>query len=111
LAGAKLPSRKASSHFSRPFSSNSPSSVRRALSQIPVSSHCFNRRHHVDGEGYSSGKKRMPLPFAVSTECLPNSCGSAREDVPDHPCVASVPATAALSTTTALPTTASVDSS
>jgi len=32
LAGAKLASRKASSHFSEPFSSNVPSNVRQALS-------------------------------------------------------------------------------
>jgi hypothetical protein len=54
LAGAKLPSRKASSHFNRPFASRAPSKVRQALSQIPSSSHCFSRRQQVEGEGYSS---------------------------------------------------------
>jgi hypothetical protein len=44
LAGVKLLSRKASSHFRRPFSSNAPSKVRHALSQTPSCSHCFNRR-------------------------------------------------------------------
>ena len=62
LAAAKLPSRKASSHFSKPFSSNAPSSVRQALSQTPVSSHCFNRRQQVEGEGYSSGRKCHAAP-------------------------------------------------
>ena len=62
LAGAKLPSRKASSHFSKPFSSNTPSSARQALSQTPVSSHCFKRRQQVEGEGYSSGRKRHAAP-------------------------------------------------
>lgn len=62
LAGAKLPSRKASSHFSNPCWSNAPSNVRQALSQTPCSSHCFNRRQHVDGEGYSSGRKCHAAP-------------------------------------------------
>jgi hypothetical protein len=62
LAGAKLPSRKASSHRSRPFSSNAPSNVRQALSQTPCSSHAFNRRQQVEGEGYSSGRKRHAAP-------------------------------------------------
>jgi hypothetical protein len=62
LAGAKLPSRKASSHFSKPRPSKAPGNVRQALSQTPLSSHCFNRRQHVDGEGYSSRKKRHAAP-------------------------------------------------
>jgi hypothetical protein len=62
LAGAKLPSRKASSHRRRPFASNAPSNVRQALSQTPCSSHPFNRRQQVDGEGYSSGRKRHAAP-------------------------------------------------
>ena len=62
LAGAKLPSRKASSHRSSPFASNAPSNVRQALSQTPCSSHPFNRRQQVDGEGYSSGRKRQAAP-------------------------------------------------
>ena len=56
FAGAKLPSRNASSHFSRPLPSSAPSSARQALSQISCSSHCFNRRQQVAGEGYLSGK-------------------------------------------------------
>jgi hypothetical protein len=62
LAGAKLPSRKASSHLSKPCSSSAPSNVRQALSQTPCSSHCFNRRQHVEGEGYSSGRKCHAAP-------------------------------------------------
>jgi hypothetical protein len=58
FAGAKLPSRKVSSHFSRPSSSSAPSSVRHAFSQTPASSHCCSRRQHVEGEGNSSGKNR-----------------------------------------------------
>jgi len=63
LAGAKLLSRKASSHFSKPRSSKASNNVRQALSQTPFSSHCFNRRQHVDGEGYSSGRKRHAAPL------------------------------------------------
>src|SRR5271157_1041188 len=58
FAGAKLPSRKVSSHFNRPSSSSAPSSARHASSQTPSSSHCFSRRQQVEGEGNSSGKNR-----------------------------------------------------
>jgi len=62
LAGAKLPSREASSHFNRPSACRAPSKVRQALSQTPVSSHCFRRRQQVEGEGYSSGRKCHAAP-------------------------------------------------
>jgi hypothetical protein len=62
LAAAKLPSRKASSHRSRPLPSSVPSSVLQARNHTPCSSHCFSRRQHVDGEGYSSGRKRHAAP-------------------------------------------------
>jgi len=62
LAGAKLPSRKASSHRSNPSPSNAPSNVRQASSQTSCSSHCFNRRQHVAGEGYLSGRNRQAAP-------------------------------------------------
>ena len=52
LAGAKLPSKNASSHFSRPSPSSAPSNARQASSHTSCSSHCFNRRQHVAGEGY-----------------------------------------------------------
>jgi hypothetical protein len=58
FAGAKLPSRKHSSHFSRPSSSSAPSRARQASSQTSCSSHCFSRRQQVGGEGNSSGRKR-----------------------------------------------------
>jgi len=62
LAAAKLPSRKASSHLSKPFSSSAPSNVRQALSQTPSSSHCLRCRQQVEGEGYSSGRKCHAAP-------------------------------------------------
>jgi len=62
LAGAKLPSRKLSSHFSSPSSSNAPRKARQAFSQTPCSSHCCNRRQQVEGEGNSDGKKRQAAP-------------------------------------------------
>ena len=62
LAGAKLPSRKASSHFSKPSPSSAPSSARHASSHTSCSSHCFNRRQQVGGEGNSSGRKRHAAP-------------------------------------------------
>src|ERR1700756_3373637 len=62
FAGAKLPSKKVSSHLSRLSPSSVPSSVRHAFSQTPPSSHCFSRRQQVDGEGNSSGRKRHAAP-------------------------------------------------
>ncbi len=62
FAGAKLPSRKVSSHWSSPSSSSAPSKARHAFSQTPSSSHCFNRRQQVAGEGNSSGRNRHAAP-------------------------------------------------
>jgi hypothetical protein len=62
FAGAKLPSRKVSSHFSKPSSSSAPSRVRHACSQTPSSSHCLRRRQQVEGAGNSSGKNRHAAP-------------------------------------------------
>ena len=55
FAGAKLPSKKVSSHCSRPSSSNPPSSARQASSQTPSSCQRCKRRQQVEGEGNSSG--------------------------------------------------------
>jgi len=62
LAGAKLPSRKVSSHLSSPRSSRLPNSARQAFSQTPFSCHFCNRRKHVEGEGKSSGRNRHAAP-------------------------------------------------
>jgi len=71
LAGAKLPSRKVSSHCNRPSPSSAPSSVRQASSQTPRSSHCFSRRQQVAGEGYLSGRNRHAAPVR-STHKIPS---------------------------------------
>jgi hypothetical protein len=71
LAGAKLPSKKVSSHFSRPLASSEPSRARHASSQTPCSSHCFNRRQQVAGEGYRSGKNLHAAPV-WSTHKMPS---------------------------------------
>ena len=62
LAGAKLPSRNVSSHFSRPSPSSAPNSARHASSHTPSSCHCFSRRQQVAGEGNSSGRNRQAAP-------------------------------------------------
>jgi len=67
LAGAKLPSRKLSSHFNKPSPSSTPSSVRQAFSHTPSSSHCFNRRQQVAGDGYWAGRNRH-----LSTHKMPS---------------------------------------
>jgi hypothetical protein len=62
FAGAKLPSRNVSSHFSRPSPSRAPNRARQAFSQTSSSCHCFNRRQQVAGEGNSSGRNRHAAP-------------------------------------------------
>jgi len=62
LAGAKLPSKKVSSHRSSPSSFSPPSNERQASSQTPCSCHCCNRRQQVEGEGKSSGRNRHAAP-------------------------------------------------
>ena len=71
LAGAKLPSIKASSHRSNPSPSNAPSKVRQASSQTSCSSHCFKRRQQVAGDGYLSGRKRHAAPVH-NTQRMPS---------------------------------------
>ena len=56
FAGAKLPSRKVSSHLSRPRSSSVPSSVCQAFNQTPRSCHRCNRRQHVEGGQHVEGE-------------------------------------------------------
>ena len=62
FAGAKLPSAKVSSQFSRPWASNSPINTRHTRCQTPWSSHCCNRRQQVLYEGYRSGKSFHRAP-------------------------------------------------
>ena len=71
LAGAKLPSRKLSSDFNKPSPSSAPSSARQASSQTPSSSHCFNRRQQVAGDGYWAGRNRHGAPV-LSTHKMPS---------------------------------------
>jgi hypothetical protein len=62
LAGAKLPSKKLSSHRSSPSLSSAPRNRRQASNQTPFSSHCCSRRQQVEGEGKHSGKNRQAAP-------------------------------------------------
>ena len=62
LAGAKLPSRDVSSHFSNPSASNAPNRTRRAFSHTPSSCHCFSRRQQVAGEGNPLERDRHATP-------------------------------------------------
>jgi len=71
FAGAKLPSRNVSSHFSRPSPSSAPSSARHASSHTSCSSHSFNRRQQVAGEGYLSGKNLHAAPVC-NTHRMPS---------------------------------------
>src|SRR5579885_2089878 len=69
--GAKLPSRKVSSHLNNPSSSSPPSSARQASSQMPCSCQVCSRRQQVEGEGNSSGRKRHAAPVC-STHRMPS---------------------------------------
>jgi hypothetical protein len=71
FAGAKLPSKNASSHFRRPSPSRAPNKVRQPSSQTSCSSHRFNRRQQVAGEGYLSGKNRHAAPVC-NTHRMPS---------------------------------------
>ena len=71
LAGAKLPSRSASSHRSSPSPSKAPNNVRQASSQTFSSSHRFKRRQQVAGDGYLSGRNRQAAPVQ-STQRMPS---------------------------------------
>ncbi len=71
LAGAKLPSRNVSSHLNRPSPSSAPSNARHALSHTSCSSHCFNRRQQVAGDGYLSGKNLHAAPVC-NTHRIPS---------------------------------------
>ncbi len=71
FAGAKLPSRNVSSHVNRPSPSSAPNSARQASSHTFCSSHCFNRRQQVAGEGYLSGKNLHAAPVC-STHRMPS---------------------------------------
>ncbi len=71
FAGAKLPSRNVSSHFSSPSPSSAPSSVRHASSHTSCSSHCFKRRQQVAGEGYLSGRNLHAAPVC-NTHRMPS---------------------------------------
>lgn len=62
LAGAKLPSRKTSSHFSRPLASNSLRMVCQMSCQRSASAHIYIRRQQVEGDGYSSGRSCQLAP-------------------------------------------------
>jgi hypothetical protein len=82
FAGAKLPSRNVSSHFSSPSPSSAPSSARHASSHTSCSSHSINRRQQVAGEGYLSGKNRHAAPVC-NTHRMPSK--QARLDAHGRP--------------------------
>jgi len=71
FAGAKLPSRKVSSHLSNPRSSSAPSRVRQVSSQTPFSCQRCNRPQHVEGDGNSSGRNRHAAPVC-RTQSVPS---------------------------------------
>ena len=62
FAGAKLPSRKTSSHPSRPLESNSPKNFCQRSFQTCSSAQKCIRRQQVEGEGYSSGRSCQLAP-------------------------------------------------
>jgi len=71
FAGAKLPSIKASSQSSAPFSSSMERNLRQISSHIPKSSHNCSRRQQIDGLGYRSGKSCQRAPVR-KTQRMPS---------------------------------------
>jgi hypothetical protein len=82
LAVMKVASRNASSQSSSLRSSNCPSNLRHAFSQMPCSSHILNRRQQVDPFGYPSGRSRHRAPVR-STHRMPSR--QARLDAQGRP--------------------------
>ena len=111
FAGAKLPSRKVSSHLSRPSSSSAPSSARHASSQTPSSSHCLSRRQQVAGEGNSSGRNRHAAPVCRIHKMPSKQARLGRQVGRARLFDALVSEARVQSTATAHPSTASADSS
>src|SRR5258708_6659156 len=70
FAGAKLPSRKLSSHFSRPSSSRAPSNARHASSQTSSATQCLKRPKQLAGDGNLSARIRNAAPVC-STQRIP----------------------------------------
>lgn len=60
--GTKEPSRKAAAHSILPARSSEASSALQTVSQTPACDHSSNRRQHVEGEPYSSGKSAHAMP-------------------------------------------------
>jgi len=71
LAGAKLPSMKASCQSSAPFSSSMERNLRQTSSQTPCSSQSLNLRQQEDGLGYLSGRSCQRAPVR-STQRIPS---------------------------------------
>jgi len=72
LAGAKLPSIKASRQSSCLRLSSVPKKARQMSNQTSCSSQSFNRRQHVEGLGYSLGKSFQRAPVR-SIHRIPSS--------------------------------------
>ena len=100
LAGAKLPSRNVSSHFSSPLPSSAPSSVARrpaTHSVLPTASTAASRSPARDTGRARTSKPRLS---AIPTECLLGKPGRVPTDGPAYPCAASVQAAKDQSTPT-----------
>jgi hypothetical protein len=71
LAGAKLPSMKASCQSKAPLASSWAKKARQISSQIPLSSQSFRRRQHVDELGYLLGRSSHLAPV-LSIQRIPS---------------------------------------
>jgi hypothetical protein len=109
LAGAKLPSRKASSHLSRPSASRAPSKVNQALSRTSSSSHCFSRRRQVEATDIHRAKNATRLRFAAPKGCPQGRSDSMPRDGPGCPACTAAQEAKTLPTPTARLSTAPAD--
>lgn len=101
LAGAKLPSKKLSSHRSSPSLSSAPRSRRQASNQTPFSSHYCSRRQQVEGEGKHSGKNRQAAPVCKIHKIPSKQARLKSTAYPDHHAAVSAQGIVASATPTA----------
>jgi hypothetical protein len=110
FAGAKLPSKKASSHLNKPSASRAPARFARHTARrlvLPIAATGANRSKATDTHRAGDA---MPHRSAEPTECLPDTPGSMPRDDPDCLSCAAAPETMARSVPTAHPSTASAAS-
>ena len=113
FAGAKLPSRKVSSHLQQTLAHPVlPAAFAMHSARRLAPCHCCSRRQQVEGEGNSSGRNRHAAPVLQNPQnALQTGSIRGRRSASLVPCAASASEARAQSTPTARQSTASAASS